>query len=311
VSVAVPGALVGQASKISRVPADFTSMTTLEDIALVPALPAAGPRVEANLDGSQDVIMFAQNLSLPNGFALRESDGTLFFSDSIQGAIFAIADPSQQGNVCPGASDCVDLVNRDPLLSSIGTPQVGANGLAFNAAETALFIANTGDDRLLRLDMVSGGLTVFLNGINGPDGVISGPSNTLIATANQADQVVVIDADTGSVLAELGEFFGTRKDGTAIGLSGPASVVQLNRSLFVTNPGRPVPAGQVQPPDTIALILLPDAILRRDDRVRVVDPEPAPAPAPDPRAPAAPGADAPDADPGVPDPDTLPEDANL
>jgi DNA-binding beta-propeller fold protein YncE len=36
---------------------------------------------------------------------------------------------------------------------TVGFPPFGANGLALNKLETKLFVANTGDDRVLVLDL--------------------------------------------------------------------------------------------------------------------------------------------------------------
>ena len=44
----------------------------------------------------------------------------------------------------------------------------------------------------------------------------------------------------GRVDAELGEFFGIRKNGAARGLSFPASIVIVGRNIFVTNLALPL-----------------------------------------------------------------------
>ena len=262
VYAAVPGILAGQASRVARIAADFDAMSAFEDVAVLPSLPGPLSRVGASLNGTQSTLTFNSNLSLPNGLAFRESDGALFVTDSFQSAVFRVEDPTLASNLCPDAPDCVAAVIQDALLASAGDPPIGSNGVAFNEDESTLFIANTGDDRILRLDMVgTDGLSVFVQGINGVDDLITGPGNTLIAAANRADQVVVIDAASGAVIAELGEFFGTRPDGTAIGLSAPASVVRLGRFLFATNPGRPAAADEQPQLDSIARIRLPRRLL--------------------------------------------------
>jgi sugar lactone lactonase YvrE len=242
VYVASVGALTGGTSKIQRVPANFGANTPIEDVANVPDLPVPSPRMEANADGTMDQITFMENAAVPNGLVFRPMDGALFFSDSFQAAVFQIADPTQSVNTCANATSCVQPVVQDGRLAAIGTPPFGANGVAFNAAGNVLFIANTGDDRILRFDLASNMLSVFAENINGADGLRSGPGNTLIVTANQADQVVILDATSGRTLAELGEFLGTTPDGAPIGLSVPASVVLVDGRLFVTNlgSGRPV-----------------------------------------------------------------------
>jgi sugar lactone lactonase YvrE len=39
----------------------------------------------------------------------------------------------------------------DPLLTTTGVPPFGANGLAFNQSQTALFVANTGNDTVVKI----------------------------------------------------------------------------------------------------------------------------------------------------------------
>jgi sugar lactone lactonase YvrE len=123
---------------------------------------------------------------------------------------------------------------HDPLLATAGFPPFGANGLAFNKKESALFIANTGDDRVLRLDMKSKMITVFAESLNGADGIVFDDQGRLWVAANQADEVVALN-DNGRIVAKLGEFRGIRSDGTPDGLLFPASPVIVGDEIFVTN----------------------------------------------------------------------------
>ena len=54
-------------------------------------------------------------------------------------------------------------------------PPFGANGLGFNSAGNALFVANTGNDTIVKIP-VSGGSpgtpAVFVNSVNGADGLV-------------------------------------------------------------------------------------------------------------------------------------------
>jgi len=259
VYIAAPGATVGQSSRIVRIPADFTSSTMLEDVAQVPLLPPVPIRVEP----TGDLILFGQTPPVPNGLVFRPSDGALLFSDAAQGAILQIADPSQASNVCPADSSCVSTLIQNNLLRGVGFPNAGANGIALSEDESALFICNTGDDRLLRLDLAAGMLFSLLRAdINGCDGMVLGPGGSLIITANQADQVVIVDSETGAVLAELGEFFGRLPSGTPLGLATPASPVLLGDSIFVTNTDRRPVADGVPGPATISRIRLPRNLRR-------------------------------------------------
>jgi len=136
------GDFVGGASKIQRVAADLSQ---LEDVAVIPPTGAPAPRVAGNPDGSSDTIAFGSGARVPNALVFDKS-GNLYISDSFQGAVFKITNPS---GCTPGCS--VQTLSHDPLLATAGFPPFGANGLAFNSDETALFVANTGDDRVLKI----------------------------------------------------------------------------------------------------------------------------------------------------------------
>jgi sugar lactone lactonase YvrE len=130
----------------------------------------------------------------------------------------------------------MDTFSHDPLLATPGFPPFGANGLAFNKDESALFIANTGDDRVLKLDMVSGTrkVTVFAESLDGADGLVSDDQGRLWVATNQADEVAALN-EHGRVIVKLGEFRGIRRDGTPDGLLFPASLVIVGDEIFVTN----------------------------------------------------------------------------
>lgn len=227
------GDLVGSRSKIQRIPADFQAGTPIEDVALLPHVGAPPDRTVGNPDGSQDVIRFGNNASAPNAMAFR-SDGSLFVSDSFQGAIFQIEDV----DACPG--NCtVTTFGHDAQLATAGFPPFGANGIAFSPDEKSLFIANTGDDRILRMDLGTKQVEVFAESINGADGIAFDSSGNLWVAANQADEVVVLNGN-GRVIALLGGFFGIREDGAPQGLLFPASIVFSKDSAFVTNLALPL-----------------------------------------------------------------------
>jgi DNA-binding beta-propeller fold protein YncE len=235
VYVANAGALIGDQSRIQRIAAHFNDATLIEKVAEIPSIGAPGDRIVENPDGSEDVITFGNNAAAPNGLAF-DTAGNLYVSDSFQGAIFSIADPA--GN-CPGGGCQVDPVIHSPLLATAGFPPFGANGLALSAGETNLFVANTGDDRILKLDLNSRDLSVFAESINGADGIAFDRSGRLWVAANQGDHVIALDAD-GLVVAQLGAFLGIREDGAARGLIFPASVVIVGHKLFVGNLALPL-----------------------------------------------------------------------
>ena len=62
---------------------------------------------------------------------------------------------------------------------------------------------------------------IFVNSINGADGLVIDSDDNLWVAANQSDEIVVID-NTGKVIAKLGDFDGLVNDGTPKGLLFPA-----------------------------------------------------------------------------------------
>jgi len=158
-----------------------------------------------------------------------DSSGDLYVSDSFGGRVFKIDLP---GGV-------VSLFFSDPLLTpgSHAFPPFGANGLAFNAGGTVLFIANTADDRILKLNLVGGApttLETFAESVNGADGILFDGDGRLWVAANQADELVALNAN-GRVVERRGSFEGIGPDGAPRGLLFPASIVLSRGSIFVTN----------------------------------------------------------------------------
>jgi len=229
------GNFVGAPSKIQRVAADLSG--DVVDVGIIPNIGAPGPRQVVNPDDdsahghpSIDTITFGDNAAVPNAMVF-DKHGSLLISDSFQGAIFRI------DNVATCHTPCfVDKLIQDPLLATAGFPPFGANGLAFNDDETpALFVANTGDDRVLKLDMSTMKLSVFAESINGADGLVFDKRSGLLwVCANQADEVIALNSK-GKPVARLGEFRGINRDGTPDGLLFPASPVIVGHEIFVTN----------------------------------------------------------------------------
>jgi sugar lactone lactonase YvrE len=139
-------------------------------------------------------------------------------SDSFQGAIYRINNPAACAPACPVAT-----LTHDPLLATAGFPPFGANGLALSSDESTLFIANTGDDRVLKFVLSSGAVTVFTESINGADGLAFDEKGRLWVVGNQNDEVIALNAK-GRVVERLGGFEGIRKkDGAPEGLLRQAS----------------------------------------------------------------------------------------
>lgn len=233
VYIAAVGDFSGTGSRIQRIAANFTGATAIEEVAVMPSIGAPAPRIVPNPDGSTDTITFGNNARVPNALAF-DSQGRLYISDSFQGAIFRIDNPAACGPGC-----AVTTVVHHPLLATAGFPPFGANGLALNGDESALFIANTGDDRILKLDLATNMVTVFAESINGADGIAFDRHGRLWVAANQSDELVGLNAG-GRVVAKLGDFQGLGNDGTARGLLFPASIVIVDDEIFVTNLALPL-----------------------------------------------------------------------
>lgn len=222
------------ASKVQRIAAGFDANTPVEDVADVPKIGPPSDRSVANPDGSNDTIKFGSNsFPAPNAIAF-DPYGNLYFSDSFQGAIYKIP------TVASCATPCAVLtLVHDPLLATAGFPPFGANGLAISADVTTMYIANTGDNRVLRMDMTNGALSVFTESIHGADGLVFDSEGHLWAAANQGDQVVRLDA-RGRVNAKVGSFRGLRENGAPRGLLFPASMAIFDGVMYITNLALPL-----------------------------------------------------------------------
>jgi sugar lactone lactonase YvrE len=163
----------------------------------------------------------------PNALAF-DTAGNVYISDSFGSTIWRT--PPTGGAPASWVSD--------PLLGTSGVPPFGANGMAFNQSATSLFVAYTGNDTIVRVpvnaDGSAGTPEVFINSINGADGLVIDASDNLWVAANQADEIVVVDP-TGRAIAKLGDFDGIDRRGAPVGLLFPASLVFSGGFVYVTN----------------------------------------------------------------------------
>ena len=163
----------------------------------MPHIGAPGARTVGNPDTSADSISFGNFAAAPNAMTF-DTNGNLYISDSFQGALFkieAVADAELPATIT--------TFIHAPLLATAGFPPFGANGLAISDDESTLFIANTGDDRVLACELATGNLGVFAESINGADGLAWGPQGHLLVAGNQEDKIVMLN-DTGRVVAKFG-----------------------------------------------------------------------------------------------------------
>lgn len=152
--------------------------------------------------------------------------GNVYVSGSFSGAVYRIGPKGGAAQVWV----------QHPLLTTSGFPPFGANGLDFNRDESALFVANTGNDTVVRIPVSATGPgtpEVFTNSINGADGLFLDEDDNVWVCANQSDEIVVTDA-SGKAIAKLGDFNGVR-DGSPVGLLFPASLARSGGFIYITN----------------------------------------------------------------------------
>ena len=158
--------------------------------------------------------------------------GNGYVSDSFNGVIWKI--PPSGGT--PAAWSSGPLLGPGTGL----TPPFGANGVEFNNDRTILFVANTAFHQIIQIpvhnDGSAGTPSIFITGINAPDGIRIDRDDNIWICANQEDEIVVIDK-TGKVIAKLGEFGGIDEDGIVRGFLFPASLAfsKDGSTLYVSN----------------------------------------------------------------------------
>jgi sugar lactone lactonase YvrE len=224
-----------------------------ETISLPGAVPlgmefdSAGNLYVANFGGG-NILKFTPPFnsgSLPQTFAIPEcpgpgmgecglnaitfdAAGDLYVSDSFGGRVFKLDLPAGT----PSTFVAHELLKPAPL--GHGFPPFGANGLAFDAKGAFLYVANTADDRILKVNVATKAVTPFAESINGADGIAFDSRGRLWVAANQADEVVALNSK-GRIVERVGSFQGVGRDGAAKGLLFPASIVISRGHMYVTN----------------------------------------------------------------------------
>jgi sugar lactone lactonase YvrE len=178
--------------------------------------------------GASSVFMTVTGSAGLNGLTFDHA-GNLYVADSFQGIIWKTG---------PNGGAGTEWVS-DPLLTTAGVPPFGANGVEFNNTQTILFVTNSGNDTILQIPVTNGTPgkpTVFVNGINGADGLVIDGQDNLWVAANQNAEVVVV-SPSGKLLARLGSFEGVDDTGLPHGLLLPASPAfsKDGEFLYVTN----------------------------------------------------------------------------
>ncbi|SFM04625.1 SMP-30/gluconolactonase/LRE family protein [Variovorax sp. OV329] len=226
------------ASKLQRIDAAFNASTRVEDLiefkALTPPAPTA--RSVQNPDGSKDLVTFGSSgFAAPNGMVFDKARN-LYVSDSFQGAVYRI----ERATSC--APCTLQVLSRDSLLATAGALPFGANGLAFNADESVLYLNNAGDGRLLRLTPSTGAVEIVAESVFGADGLLFHKGLLWIAS-NQADVVLGVN-EKGRTVVRAGEFEGIGSDGAPRGLLFPATTAVVGDWMVVTNLALPLTAAE-------------------------------------------------------------------
>jgi sugar lactone lactonase YvrE len=161
-----------------------------------------------------------------------DAAGNVYVTDAHQGIIWKVG---QDG----GAATA--WVESPLLKPTRPPPNIGANGLAFNNKQSALFVANTANDTIVRIPVRGSPLKpgtpeVFVHRAGGgPDGLIVDEDDNLWIACNQSNEILVLEPKLGKVIARLGDFGGIDKDGAPIGFLWSNSLVFHGDYVLVTN----------------------------------------------------------------------------
>ena len=161
-----------------------------------------------------------------------DTAGNVYVTDAHHGIIWKV------GKDGGAATNWVE----SPLLKPTRPPPaIGANGLWFNNKQTALFVANTAQDTIVKIPVSGeplkpGKAEVFVHRVGGgPDGLIIDEHDNLWIACNQSNEILVLEPTQGKVIARLGDFGGIDKDGAPIGFLWSNSLVFHGDYVLVTN----------------------------------------------------------------------------
>jgi sugar lactone lactonase YvrE len=161
-----------------------------------------------------------------------DAAGNVYVTDAHQGIIWRVG---QEGG------EATAWVESPLLKPTRPPPAIGANGLWFNNKQTALFVANTAQDTIVKIPVSDqplkpGKPEVFVNRAGGgPDGLIIDEHDNLWIACNQSNEILVLEPTQGRVIARLGDFGGIDKDGAPIGFLWSNSLVFHGDDVLVTN----------------------------------------------------------------------------
>jgi sugar lactone lactonase YvrE len=191
-----------------------------------------------------------------------DAAGNLYVTDAHQGIIWKVG---------PGGGEASAWVSSPLFKPTRIPPTIGANGLAFNNKKTALFVANTANDTIVKIPVTGstfepGTPEVFVNRIGGgPDGLIIDEHDNLWIACNQSNEIVVLEPTQGRVIAKLGDFGGIDRNGAPIGFLWSNSLVFHGDDILVTNLSLDVETAISQLADELGLAHLEARNLRTVD----------------------------------------------
>jgi sugar lactone lactonase YvrE len=173
-------------------------------------------------------VVLAEGFGAPNAIA-QDHHGRLYVSDSFAGAIYTVS-PSGGGKT---------LWKADVLLQPHGNPPFGANGVAFDRTQSWLYVANTADDKIVRIrvsddptertiELFADGATLGAGALDGADGIQFDVNGNLYVCANQANEIQVL-SPSGALIARYGHNAGDDP------LDFPASPIFHEKGLYIAN----------------------------------------------------------------------------
>jgi len=166
-----------------------------------------------------------------NSIIVDDADN-VYVTDSHQGIVWKTG---------PEGGEATAWVTSPLLRPTRLPPGIGANGLAFNRSRTALFVANTAQDTIVRIPLAGPALepgqpAVFVHRVGGgPDGLHIDEEDRLWGACNQSNEIQVLEPAQGRVIAKLGDFGGVDREGRPIGFLWPNSFAFLGDDMLVTN----------------------------------------------------------------------------
>jgi sugar lactone lactonase YvrE len=184
-----------------------------------------GRVIKVNPRGRQSVLV--SGLTAPNGLAV-DGDGVLYVSDGLNGAVLWIGPDSVSASFV-----------EDDRLKPHNSRGLGAAGLAFAPNGRSLYVANTADNRLLRVaihsDGSAGKVSVLADAgggrgavqIDGPEGLMVDASGNLLVASSRGHDVELVSPE--------GKLLGRMPGSGDNAFHSPTGVAVSGRYVYVAN----------------------------------------------------------------------------